>query len=227
MKKELAEDDLFALEIALIPQELRDLEAGLMQSRWFDYRDMLPAQATQHFADRYDAIYREVYSALRDYRKADDVVALRHDDLFKSPELLALWRARQAADAIGCKYDFYLRQAFKMAWDRGWTYIPRPNQIYGEALTQDIADQWKLERAASLQLAESPFFRNDAYVGHPNQDAYHQYLVAEIKQREHPHLSLARVMFKERALPVEVAGAHFPVTVLRRARLLSPSNRQS
>lgn len=215
----LTRDDSWMLELAHIPAELREDEAALQSSRWFDYRHLLPAQATLLFATTYEEVYREKYAQLRDYRDAHKVAPLRGQDIFKSTDLLPLWRARQAADRIGCRYDFYLRFAFDRAWERGWAYMPRPNQLYGEDLVLDVADAWAELRRASLQLARSERFKMARYNGHPDQDAYHDYLIEQVRDREHPHLVLARLIYREKCLPAELAGEQFGSEVLRRAYL--------
>lgn len=215
---DLSRDDLWLREVTLVPQDMRDEEAELMQTRWFDYRDLIPAQATYLFASRYEAMYRESYSMTRDYRDTNKVRPLLNPDVFKGSDLLSLWRARQAADRVGCKYDFYLRFAMRRFWDRGFSYLPRPNQLYGEELILDVADAWEQALQCSLQLAEQGRFKPEAYMGHPDQDAYHLYLVEQIKKREHQHMLLARLVYREKVLPVEVVGKHFSADVLKRAQ---------
>lgn len=214
----LTKDDSWIIELSLVPQELRDTESELMQTRWFDYRHLLPAQATYLFAFYYDQVYREFYAMHRDYRKAGEVNPLPCADIFESNELLALWRGRQAADQIGCKYDFYLRFAFKRYFERAWKFMPRPNQLYGEELVLDIVDAWAEVKSCSLQVATLKRFQPNAYVGHPDQDAYYAYLVEQINLREHKHMLLSRLVFKDQVLPLDVAGRHFPADVLSRAK---------
>lgn len=214
----LTRDDLWLLEVAKVPQELRDDEAELMQSRWFDYRDLLPSQATYLFADTYVSAYREAYSKARDYRVADEVAPLLVLDIFNSADLLPFWRARQAADRIGCKYDFYLRFVMNRYLERGWGYLPRPNQLDGEEVALDVADAWSELLRCTLQLAVKPDFQPGSYRSLPDQDAYHLYLVEQIKKREHHHMVLSRLVFKNRVLPLDVAMNHFSADVLKRAQ---------
>lgn len=214
----LTKDDSWVIELSVIPPELREDEAELMQKRWFDYRDLLPAQATELFANTYVEIYRDMYGAFIDIRDAEEIKPLTGVDLFESPDLLPFWRARQAADSLGCKYDFYLRFAFKRFVERGWRYFPRPNQLYGEELVLDIADSWEEAKRCMLYLAKSYRFDPAGYFGHPDQDAYHAYLVEQIKAREHQHMLLARLVFKEGVLPLERAQNEFSADVLKRAQ---------
>jgi len=205
----ITRDDSWLLELAHIPDDIRHVEPALHQSRWFDYRHLLPAQATYRFAAEYDAAYRESYAQLRDYRDAEKARTLNNEDIFKGPDLLPMWRARQEADGIGCRYDFYLRFIFKRCWERRWPYLPRPNQLYGEEITLDAADAWKELCSASLQLAQSKRFLLLSYEGHPDQDSYHSYLVEQVRARVHPHLTLARLIYRENMLPAEVAERYF------------------
>lgn len=213
----ITRDDSWLLELAHIPDDMRQDESLLQTSRWFDQRHMLPAQATYRFAAEYQAAYRDSYAEMRDYRKAESATPLVHEDIFKGADLLPLWRARQEADRIGCRYDFYLRFVFRRCWDRGWHYLPRPNQLYGEELTLDVKDAWETLRKASLQLASEPRFRVGNYEGHPDQDSYHQYLIEQVKDRVQQHLVLARLIYREQMLPAEVAASHFGAGALNDA----------
>lgn len=207
-QKEITPDDCWLLEIARVPEELREAESKLTQSRWFDYRHLLPGQATQLFADRFEAIYAEMYAKLRDYRTAESV-RIFQTEVFDSPDFLSCWIARQAADEIGCDYDFYIRFALNRAWERGWRYIPRPNQLYNEALTADMKEAWIAESRFILKLAKHERFKLGAYEGHPDQDAYHEYLIAQVTQREQKHMVLGRLLHKEHCLPEALAIERF------------------
>lgn len=214
----LTNDDSWLIEVAKVPQELRDDEPELMQTRWFDYRDLLPAQATYAFAEQYDIAYREAYARTRDYRDAGKIRPIVTLDISEGSDFLSFWRARQAADKIGCKYDFYLRFVMNRFLERGWKYLPRPNQLYGEELVMDIADAWVEVLRCSLQLAMQPRFGAGEYVEHPDQDAYHLFLVEQIKKREHRYMLIARLVFKEGVLPVAVASRFFSIDDLNRAK---------
>lgn len=213
----ITRDDCWLLELANIDEELRIEESSLLTTRWFDYRHMLPAQATYLFAHLYDQVYREFYAMQRDYRDAERIKVLRTQDVFKSSDLVAFWRARQAADRLGCRYDFFLRFAFKQCHERGWNYLPRPNQLYGEALCLDCADAWAELKQASLQLAKHARFKVENFTGHPDQLAYQEYLIEQVKAREHAHHALNRLIVREGVLTAEVASSHFDPDVLKRA----------
>lgn len=213
--KDITPQESWRLEMS-IHEMHRENESDLRASRWFDHRDLLPAQATYLFAAQYRNEYISSYSKTVDIRTTNAISPFSPQDIFRSSELIPMWLARRAADQIGCKYDFYLRFAFQRTYDRGWKNLPRPNQLFGEEVTLDAADAWKQRCRDVLQLAESPFFEIGAYVGHPDQDAYHAWVVAEINKREHKHLTLAAV-FKKGHLPQAIAEQHFGTSVVNRA----------
>lgn len=212
--------DCWQLEMSLHEQH-REREADLRANSWFDYRNLLPAQATYLFAAHYRHEYLEAYKRTVDIRTVDQVNPFKPADIFKSADLVPMWLARREADRIGCKYSFYLRFCFHRFPDRGWKNLPRPNQMYAEELVLDIEDAWKQRCREVMQLAESPFFAVDHYVGHPDQDAYHAWVVGQIKKREQKHLALARIL-KNKVLPYELAGREFGPEVMKRAELFYP-----
>lgn len=213
----ISRDDSWLLELTQVPEELREEESSLMQSRWFDYRNLLPAQATYRFAFYYDTIYRDYFAMTRDIESSEEAMSRVVDDVFKGSDLISIWKARQDADRIGCKYTFYLSFIFRRVWDRGHRMLPRPNQLYSEELSLDIKDAWEHALQNSLQLADAGFLKPGQYCGHPDQDAYYTYLADQAKKREHQHMILSRLVFREKLLPREFASKYFSSDVLTRA----------
>lgn len=207
------------LALEKVPEHLRENEADLRLTRWFDYRFMTPAEATSLFAAEYRHAYIEAFKRTRDIRKAHEIRPFSPEDIFASKELSAMWQARQAADEIGCKYDFYLRFAFLRFEHRGWRFFPRANHLSAEELVLDARDAWFVECRASLQVARLPLYRADAYDALPEQREYYEWLCGQVKQREHPHLALAGLVYDSGAMPEAFATEHFTQDTLRKARL--------
>lgn len=201
---DFTKDDIWLFELANIPEELRLKEPELRQTRWFDYRNKLPMQLTQQFADIYCEIYREMYAKLRDYEYAEKITG----HLAES-DLQSLWLARQAADAIGCPYGFFIRFTMTRTFERYWKYLPRPNQLYNEELTLDAKDMWESTKRDILFLADSKFYKTQNFKGHPDQLDYHTYLINTVKSRAVPEMILTRLIFREQCLPEELAVKHF------------------
>jgi len=214
-------DDLAQLvekELKLVPPQFRELEPELYSLRWFDYRRMLPSRATQLFVKTYDSQYRAQYAKTQDAGAALTLkVAGVADDIFKSGALLQFWRARQEADRIGCRYPFYLRFVFDRMFQRGWRYLPRPNQLFDDDISLDVEVAWLEAKRQTLQLAKSPIFLAANYCGLPEQDAYYLYLVQQVQARPAPARVLARLVYKDKMLPESVAIEHFGADLIQQA----------
>jgi hypothetical protein len=211
-------DEYTFLALTKIPEHLRENEAELRTTRWFDYRFMTPAEATYLFAAEYRHAYIEAFKRTRDIRKADTINPFAPPDIFDSKELNAMWQARQSADAIGCKYDFFLRFAFLRFEHRGWRFFPRANHLSAEELVLDIRDAWATECRASLQVARLPIYQAAAFDQLPEQNEYYTWVCGQVKQREHPYLALSGLVYTSGVLPEAVAKEHFPQEVLNRAK---------
>lgn len=198
-------------EIDKVSESIREVEAELLTVKWFDYRLMLPSEATALFVETYDRICKEYLMKIRDVDAASGI-HLSPDgnrDVFDLKGWVSFWKARQASDRIGCKYDYFIRFAMERVLRNGWRYIPRPNQLYGEELVLDARDSWTKWQQVSLQLTDSEDFKAGNYAGRPEQDEYHLYLIGQINRRSHKHMALCRVLFTEEMLPASVAEKHF------------------
>lgn len=215
--QELTEVECWEREAKLHPSH-REGESDLIQRRWFDYRHLLPAQATYLFAAQYQHEFREAYKRVKDIASADALQPLAKD-IFTSDDLISIWLARRDADQIGCKYDFYLRFVFNRFASRGWKNLPRPNQVYSEEISHDASGAWADHCRDVLQLAERSFFTLGEFVDHPDQHDYHRWVIGQIKRRDHKHLTIARVL--NRVLPPEMVAQEFGGEMLRRAQLLA------
>lgn len=205
-----------AAEIFVDPSDLT--EDQLSELKWFDYRVLTPELATELFTTAYGVIFREFYGKVVDY------ATVGHAQPFPkgvAEELHYLNQARQAADSIGCRYDFYLRAAFWRFVNRGFADLPRPNQLYAEEVILDVRDVWTAQKNAELQLAKHHTFTVDNHTGSALQLAYCDYLIDQIKRRALPHLALATVVFTRRQLPFDFALQHFGPEILKRAELWS------
>lgn len=214
---EITRNQSWALELQHVPDEMRLAEAELQLTRWFDYRQMLPGQLTDYFVERYKEIYRQWYAKVRDEGESEFIPVVHFKTLFGSTELLQFWNARQAADRIGCDYDFYLRFAMHRCVERAWRYLPRANQLYGEELQHDLELSWQESLRAQLKLATDPRYKAANYIGHPDQDAYHEYLVGLVNMREQKHMVIARLIFKENIFTQETAVRLFGTDLVKQA----------
>lgn len=217
VKQALPDTECWVAELDLIPEELRIEEAELRLNRWFDYHDLLPGQATLLFALTYNDVAQDYWDATmginRVMKKPIDTDVLMRDECD-----LAIWRARQEADRLGVRYEFMIRFMFARFLNRGFTFFPRPNQLYSEEALLDLKDALTEHRAYCLEFGQSDFFKNESFVGHPDQIRHHEYLIRQVKMRQvnrHPSI-LKRLTVTQPVLPMSVIEREFDAETISR-----------
>lgn len=215
----ISKSQSWRLELQFVPEELRVNEPELQRKRWFDYREALPGQLTHLFLEAYKEVYREWYARIRDVNEATQIPVVHFNDLFTSRELLFFWNARQVADEIGCDYHFYVNFAFERAIERGWKYLPRPNQMYGDELKADARNAWAETVLTQLRLPKSPLYKAENFKNLPEQADYYEYLEKMVANREQKHMVLSRLIYREGAISEESAIKIFGAELVRQANL--------
>jgi len=213
-------DDYEMLALARISEPHRRDETALFQTKWFDYRHLHPVAATYMYADRYAQAVRDIFAQTKDRDEALAVVPFAPSDVFQCNELIGFWLARQALDRLGIRYEFALRFAMNRFALRGWSYFPRPNQLYTEELLLDTRDAWNKECAHSLQIAKHHRFTAQHYIAHRDQIDYQAWLVKQIQTREHPHRPISRLL-SEKLISKNVINDVFGEKVLNKAMQLN------
>jgi hypothetical protein len=175
-------------------------------------------QATYLFAHEYAQAVRRAYAQQKDIRKLDEVKGFAVEGLFESRELTAMWRARQAFDAIGCRYAYGLDFIFRRFCERGWKVFPRPNQLYAEEIILDVRDAWRAECKAVMQLAKDARFNAANFTGHPDQIAYQAWQIAQVKTRGGNRAMLIARLLQEHVLTEAAVAAEFGDSVLAQAK---------
>src|SRR5690554_2626742 len=114
-----------------IRPDLLQLEAGLYQTKWWDYRIMHPMEATYHFAQAYVQAVKAAVRKRIDLYVSINCKPLKDQDFLKCSRhvITGLWKARQEADRHGIPYDFWCSKAMKYAQDRDWRYLPKPTHL--------------------------------------------------------------------------------------------------
>jgi hypothetical protein len=195
-------EQLEAIGLQVDPAHRVDLP-DLMRSRWFAYRGMHPVQATYLFAALYKAQTKTFAECFVDIETAEDARAFAPDDIFKSRDMTGMWLARSTADRVGCPYETLLRFAQRRALDRTFQRFPRPNQLYGEDVELDLADEWKATCSRSLQYCKDDHFKASRYQIHDYERwpadvrAHTSFLVKQIAARSAPRDKLLGRMFHE------------------------------
>lgn len=201
----------FSISEEEIPSHLLEKEKELNKVKWFDYRKLNNVASTSLFFLLYLKVYREFFAKEFD---VDDAVNQIPDFCDESGEVnmttrLFFWVARQTADSLGCKYEFFIRTAFKRVYEFGWSYLPTPEQMTSMDAVEDIKDAWNDWKKVSLQLASNPCFLAKAYCGLPEQNAYHDYLVEQVNSRVQRTYMIARVVYQEKLIPIGKAEELF------------------
>lgn len=183
-------------------------ENELASGRWLDYWRLHPFQATELFFQEYKA----AYAGGMEIRGRPNVRPFKGNPQtilsLKSRERHIFWKARQAADGMGVPYGFYLRSVMRIAEERSWRYLPRPNALYGEEMRLMIQQLWHEELSCRLILPGANVVlaaQSDAAL----RSRFHDYLIYILRVRGVPRFTIRQFVWVERLLPEDIARAQF------------------
>lgn len=216
------EDDEFTWK-HVTDKELLDHEHDLFTTKWFDYRQLTPLQATRHYIDAFGDIYRRYYAINFDRRVAQFITPISVDNIWAGLEkqnaksrraFIGCWRGRQCADAIGMPYEVYIDIALKTRLDY-WQqpHPPQPVHLYSEMVVEKAVTHWEELQASRLFTSEDPAYMVQNYRGLQHQDDYHEWLFAQAKQRSNPPAAIASYV-NDNMLPLDKVEARFDETTL-------------
>lgn len=200
-----------ALMAFCVPASQWDAISELYETKWYGYRFLSPGQSLLVFADRFRKAYREVagkYYGTTIHRRPflkDDCLNLSSSNMLQKRDVTALWKAMCHADIMGTPYDLFCEQSIMVAIKEGWTYLPRPSQIYCQRVLFAIQDRWEEMRKARLIFTGAPQFKASNFTGHKWQKAYCDGLIETAMKRDKPIHALAEIIFKEGQIPREYA----------------------
>jgi hypothetical protein len=198
------------LAIANIDRRLLAGESKLYGDKWFDYRPLHPTMATYLCVHHYNRAYGDFMGQCFDHGKRF-MVGFKGKDFMNSREKQSFWKLRQKIDALGVRYDFFMREAMKWCIEHGWRQPPRPAHIAAnDELIVDVSNRWAMECRAKIQFAVAPRYAVEQFVGGADQLAYEDYLITNIMQRPHPRFALHAALYVYGALRIEAALARLP-----------------
>jgi hypothetical protein len=191
-------------------------------SKWFDYRGIHFGAATAWFMQCFKSEYRKAVIKYSDHT-AGHRTGLGAQRLFELQPgtITGLWRARQAADDMGVPYPCYCRGAIESAVLNGNWRLPRPEQLYSPEAKAAVADLWFQERLSRVYVARDPFYSAQNYVGHPNQEAYYEWMVEMFRQRPAGQYAAYKAIYELAAIPAEVVERLNPA-IFARVKEISP-----
>lgn len=228
-----------AMLAASINREHFDNTADILVDRWWDYRRMAPGHSFYLFAHHYyravtvarRKFVHEVYNTFTEQDDRKKMLAIvgkslaqqSAEDIWDTDKwhVTGMWKAMLIADAFGIPYDFFVQTACVKARELGWKHIPRPAQLYSDAIAVAVTNEWEKMRSEKLFMAKHPIYSVDNYAGLELQDAYRDWLVKNIAEQRNKVTALMVAIYDRRQLTEEIALDHFSPTLVTRARLLA------
>ena len=207
--KSASQQDLLLQRASKLPLEELRTEVSLREtSMWIPYRCISPVELTTLFVRTYNDVAlsllhlnTDIPISARNYMKATNRY-LRPEEYLtpwqridKQGRLVfnprwAHWKtARRTADRYGLIYEDYCYGYLLATIHRGKERWPLPNQLFAPKILGSEPDgrpDWTVfgyvnaKYASAIKTTDDPFFRANAYAGHPLQDLYVAWLRSEV-----------------------------------------------
>jgi len=199
-------------------------ERELFDTKWFDYWRLHPLKATYLFASEYRKAYRRMMCRREGIEKGQYRRGFKGEDFLalSSREYHGFWRARQKADSLGIPYDVYCAAAMRWANDRLWKRLPRPVQMYSDAIVEYITEFWGGRLAAAIRVPVDEYFTAEHYEGADVQRRFETYMLDQIASRSNPVVAIANFVIFEEVVRASAAVERFGPEMVRRARSVFP-----
>ena len=212
-----------ALAIQYVPLVLLQEEAALYGSKYWDYRFMHPAQATQLFAHSYARAKKHAVERRTDIWVGRNMKGIKDPVIFDLGQraVIGFWKGRQMADRMGIPYDFYCEAAMLFADVARWENLPTATQLYSDNVpehlrTTDFAvsmiayieKRWldRMETAACFATHEDYLAVN--YVGSSAQNSYLNYCFGRVSHSANKAAVLSCMFEKGQVSPEQVMTAY-------------------
>lgn len=231
---ERSRDECEAILNILWKPDLARQEAALYDSKWYDCRDLHPVQATEWFGFEFTKAVRQTIRAhinpappvVRANGKVSDWNPIKDGDIFEqrpglSPMKVNSWRskinslirARQNADAIGCPYGIYAREAvrriyFGRDYLLQFTELAVPKHMVGAEMQDHLLMYWADILESKIQHAEHPRFLVSSGSNHPDVISHRSFLLDQINRRSVKKFS-AQTLVNKGLLTVEEVHQRF------------------
>lgn len=178
---------------AFIKSEFAQLDLGLFQTKWFDYRFYTPMQTTLLYIAYYEEAYADFYKRDIDYEQSEYrrpvtrgkvLLGLQNNEAKHKRNFMALWRGRQVADALCMPYPIFLDYAFNARlknWGRAT--LPRPEHLYSAKCIDLVEQKWEEHKRTHFMKSEHPAYIVENYQGTADQLAYQNWLLEQAEHR--------------------------------------------
>lgn len=195
--------------VGTIDPKTLEFEPGFFRTKWFDYRFLTPAEATELFADQYRELFRSFWRMHFDLREAHLKEGIAEKHIFSGDRrsLAGIWVARQCADGLGVPYEYFIRYGLEHLMSGRSRRIPRPNQLFDEQACNYVDKKWQEAIASRRFLSDDPRYLTVNFRGDPTQCDYRQWLLRLIKLRSRVGRrdAIQAFCFEKGVLPREMA----------------------
>lgn len=198
-------------------------EADLFETKWFDYRDMHPLQATAVFTEEYKRQYANIMltHGREDFQSAPFSTGLKRVPFQdqSAANKTSIWKARQFADRYCVNYGYFIGTVLSIAASRLWDKLPRPQHLWQPELIEIF--EGRLKKRALTRLDSSLWGSGCSGVivqgGNVEiQRDYFEWLLTQIENREPSRrvLIIYSAVWLTELLPEHVALQRFPKETL-------------
>lgn len=182
----LRQPDLIKLATLLEKSDLLP-ERALHRTKWFDYRFMSPLQATIHFHEVYQGLFRAKFRKYFDVAEAEFKTGVGRKGLIHPGRAFtATWRSRQFADALGVPYGLFIDEVMELFAACSWRRIPHINQLIAgknrDRITKVVLEKWDQMMDSRLLVSELPQYRMPVFRGLHSQHDHQEWILDQLSR---------------------------------------------
>jgi hypothetical protein len=180
-------------------------ERELFDTKWFEYRPIDPDTATLVFIkawakrmQKYNALLGKYPVVFRDYR------SFNRARLSKMKRWNTMARLRQFCDKHGMPYGKFWEWACEAHLE---LKLHKMHEVYftNEKLLFEVKAAWEQHKRNFIVTSDSWLLHPDFYRGYEWQNDYYEYVIGEIKRRNHKSkwLEVVERYVKDEKIPVD------------------------
>lgn len=209
--------DCETLALRKIDPALIEAAWSASDTRWFDYVRLHPVKALYYFVHCYGDLFGEYLE-----RNIDHSMRFSRGlkgDALEHRELRSILTLKRKADELGMPYPTFLRWMFDWFASNGWTRPPRPAHMANAVEAhQAVQERWADLADAMTVYAKDPWYEVENWCGHEHQRRYEDWLIDNIRLRQHKELALSVSLYEKGVLRIERAMAEFDGDTLHSAQ---------
>lgn len=214
----LEDCDQIAIHIHSKSKKCLDIEPELFKTKWFEYRHLHPTKATFLYAHHYQKAYKRHFGIIFDKNRANNVLGTKKDPVLNKGAI-SFWKGRVASDKLGIPYDFYISQGMSFLINEvKWKRIPRPSQLYDEAVIEEIDSRWKQKLRHTATMPLICHLSNDNVFCTQTKQEVERWLCERLQTRRNAHLMLSDYIYEKKIVSETIALEFFSSEELQKAK---------